>query len=273
MDPRVTPANTRVAHESLRGQVDAPVYTKGTWRRISVGVVDILKAPGGPRNRQALWGERVLELEIHDGFAFVRAEKDGYVGYIAAACLTDDAEATHWVSSLGSHLYPAPDMKHHEVDTLSFGARVTIMGAVNRFLETDTGHFVPTAQLSPVGAVRDDVVASAELFLGTPYLWGGNSRAGIDCSGLVQAALLAAGHDCPGDSDMQEMLGTAIADGATLERGDLLFWKGHVALVVDQTRMIHANAYHMAVAYEEIDAGIARIKAQGDGPITARRRL
>ncbi|MDE9449509.1 C40 family peptidase [Aliiroseovarius sp. Z3] len=273
MDPRLTPANSRIAHESLRGQIDAPAYTQGKWRRVAAGVVDILKAPNGPRNRQTLWGERVLELENHDGFAFVQAEKDGYVGYIASACLMDDAQATHWVSSLGTHLYPAPDMKQHEVDTLSFGARLTIVGAVNRFLETDTGQFVPTSHLSPVGARCEDTVANAELFLGTPYLWGGNSRAGIDCSGLVQAALLAVGHDCPGDSDMQEGLGSAIADDTPLERGDLLFWKGHVALVVDQARMIHANAFHMAVAYEEIDAGIARIETQGDGPVTARRRL
>lgn len=273
MDARLTPANARVAHESLRDQVDAPEYTQGTGRRIAGGVVDILKAPNGSRNRQALFGERVLQLEDHDGFAFMQAEKDGYVGYIASACLTDDVRATHWVCTLGSHLYPAPDMKQHEVDALSFGAQVTIVATANRFSETDTGLFVPTTHLCPVGTPHGDTVTNAELFLGTPYLWGGNSRAGIDCSGLVQAALLAAGYECPGDSDMQETLGTAIAEDAPLERGDLLFWKGHVAVVVDQMRMIHANAYHMAVAYEDIAAGVARIEAQGDGPVTARRRL
>ncbi len=273
MDPRLTPANSRIAHESLRGKVDAPAYTQGTWRRVGTGVVDILKAPGGRRNRQALFGERLLHLEDHDGFAFVQAKKDGYVGYVASDRLMDDAQATHVISAPGSHLYPAPDFKQHEVDSLSFGARVTVTGMTNRLSETDTGQFVPTAHLAPVGAPLGDAVTVAELFLGTPYLWGGNSRAGIDCSGLVQAALLAAGHDCPGDSDMQETLGTGLAKDAPLERGDLLFWKGHVALVADQTRMIHANAFHMAVAYEEIDAGIARIQSQGDGPVTARRRL
>ncbi|MCK8483383.1 C40 family peptidase [Aliiroseovarius sp. S2029] len=273
MDPRLTPANTRIAHDGLRGKVDAPAFTRGTWRRVATGVVDILKSADGPRNRQALMGERVLQLEDHEGFAFVQAEKDGYVGYVASAQLTDDAQATHWVCTPGTHLYPAPDMKQRELAALSFGARVTVVGTVNQYSETDTGCFVPTVHLAPVGATKDDVVANAALFLGTPYLWGGNSRAGIDCSGLVQAALLAAGHECPGDSDMQEALGHALDDTAPLERGDLLFWKGHVALVVDPTRMIHANAFHMAVAYEGINEAITRIEAQGDGPVVARRRL
>ncbi|MCK8464575.1 C40 family peptidase [Aliiroseovarius sp. S1339] len=273
MDARLTPANDHVAHQSLRGIVDAPAYTDGTWRRAGVGVADILRAPNGARNRQALFGERVLQLDDRDGFAFVQAERDGYVGYMSSSCLTDDGSTTHWVSNLGSHLYPEPDFKQRAIDTLSFGARVTVVGASGRFAETDAGLFLPKAHLSSTDEKRPDIVATAELFLGTPYLWGGNSRDGIDCSGLVQAALLAAGHDCPGDSDMQEALGTAIAKDAPLQRSDLLFWKGHVAIVVDGTQMIHANAYHMAVAYEDIQEGIARIEAQGDGPVTARRRL
>ena len=273
MDTRLTPANDHVAHESLRGTIDAPTYTSGTWRRVAVGVADILRAPNGTRNRQALFGERVLQLDDRDEFAFVQAEKDGYVGYVAAPNLTDDALATHWVSNLGSHLYPEPDFKQHQIDTLSFGARVTVVGTSNRFAETDTGLFLPKAHLCPVAEKRPDIVATAELFLGTPYLWGGNSRDGIDCSGLVQTALNAAGIECPGDSDMQEALGGPIAAGTPLQRGDLLFWKGHVAIVVDGSRMIHANAHHMAVTYEDIDAAIARIEKQGDGPVTGRKRL
>ncbi|WP_289040776.1 NlpC/P60 family protein [uncultured Aliiroseovarius sp.] len=273
MDARLTPANPHVAHDSLKGQVDAPTYTSGEWRRVGVGVTDLLRTPDGPRTRQTLFGDRLLQLEERDGFAFVQSEKDGYVGYVAASDLVDDRQPTHWVSALGSHIYPAPDFKRHEVHNLSLGARVTVVETSGAFARTDTNLFVPTAHLSPLSDTRADIIATAELFLGTPYLWGGNSRAGIDCSGLAQAALLAAGHACPGDSDMQEGLGKAIPANQPLQRGDLLFWKGHVALAVDDKMMIHANAHHMAVAYEGLDDGIARIKAQGDGPVTARRRL
>lgn len=273
MDARLTPANPYVAHESLKGQVDAPSYTSGEWRRVGVGVADLLRTPDGPRDRQFLFGDRVLQLDERDGFAFVQSEKDGYVGYVAARDLTNDGQPTHWVSALGSHMYPAPDIKRHEVHALSLGARVTVVETKGAFARTDADLFVPTAHLSPLSQMQPDIVGTAELFLGTPYLWGGNSRAGIDCSGLAQAALLAAGHACPGDSDMQESLGKSIPADEPLQRGDLLFWKGHVALAVDDTTIIHANAYHMAVAYEGVAEGIARINAQGDGPVTARRRI
>lgn len=273
MDSRLTPANTHVAHSSLRGLVKAKTFVDGNWRCVAVGVADILKTPNGARSRQALYGERLLVLDDRDGFAFVQAEKDGYVGYVASSALMDDTAATHWVCNLGSHLYAAPDFKQRELDVLSFGAQVAVKETGERFAQTTAGHFIPKAHLAPIDERQSDTVATAEKFLGTPYLWGGNSRLGIDCSGLVQAALIAAGQPCPGDSDMQEAIGTAIPDDTPLQRGDLLFWKGHVALVVDKTQMIHANAYHMAVAYEDIDQGIARIEAQGDGPVTARRRV
>jgi cell wall-associated NlpC family hydrolase len=132
---------------------------------------------------------------------------------------------------------------------------------------------VPKPHLRPISHPFRDPVTVAQLFFGTPYLWGGNSAFGIDCSGLVQAALLACGIACPGDSDLQAALGNTVPDDAPMLRGDLIFWKGHVAMVVDDQTLIHANAHHMAVAYEPIDAAIARIKAQGGGTVTGRRRL
>ncbi len=272
-DPRLTPANPRVAHDSLRGLVTAERFTPGMLRRVVTPVADILRTPGGPRDRQALFGEQVLMLEEHEGHAFVQAERDGYVGYVAVTSLGAAQPATHWVSAAATHFYPEPDFKTRELMGLSFGARLTIVAEQGRFAETAEGWFVPKAHLKKRGDRLRDPAQTAALFLGTPYLWGGNSRAGIDCSGLVQAALLAAGLDCPGDSDMQEKIGRALPDEGPLARGDLLFWKGHVAMVFDHERLIHANAHHMAVAFERIDAAITRIADQGDGEITARRRL
>jgi cell wall-associated NlpC family hydrolase len=158
-----------------------------------------------------------------------------------------------------------------ETASLTLGARLTVLGAQGKFSETNLG-FIPTCHLRVIGDWFDDPVDVAQKFLGTPYLWGGNSRAGLDCSGLVQASLLACGKACPGDSDLQQALGRDIPQGAPLQRGDLLFWKGHVATVLDASRMIHATGHAMAVVIEETAAAIARIAAQGGGPVTHRRR-
>ncbi|MEQ9258686.1 MAG: NlpC/P60 family protein [Roseovarius sp.] len=272
-DPRVTPANARVAAERLRGQVEAPRYTEGSLRRIAVPLAELLRAPGGARDRELVMGEAVTHYDTHEGWAFVEARRDGYVGYLPADSLADAPEPTHRVSAHATHLYPVPDFKAHERAALSHGALLQVLSTGPRFAETPQG-FVPAAHLSPLDELETDPVSVAALFLGTPYLWGGNSSFGTDCSGLVQMACLACGLPCPGDADMQEAeLGHALPEDAPLRRGDLLFWKGHVAWVAAPDMLLHANAYHMAVAFEPLEAALARIAAQGDGPVTSRKRL
>lgn len=272
-DRRLTPANGRVAHLSLKGRVAAERYVAGEPARIAVALTDLLARPDGPRDRQVLMGERVTVLDRDEGFAFVQADKDGYCGYLPEVALAGDRAATHWVAAPATHLYRAPDLKTPEVALLTMGARLTITAEHPRFLETADGLFAPRPHLRALGDWAAAPVAVAETFLGTPYLWGGNSRAGIDCSGLVQAALLACGIPCPGDSDMQAAaVGAALPEGAPLRGGDLLFWKGHVAMAVSPDRLIHANGFHMAVAHETTAAAIARIAGQGEGAVTAHRR-
>ena len=146
---------------------------------------------------------------------------------------------------------------------LSLGARLSISKIDGKFAETTDGRFVPATHLLPIGEVLDDPASVAEMFLGTPYLWGGNSRSGIDCSGVVQASLLACGKACPGDSDLQyEALGAPVDEGSGYRRGDLFFWKGHVAMAVDGERIIHANGFRMAVTYEGIAEALQRISEQ-----------
>jgi len=272
-DRRLLPANGRVAHVSLKGRVAADRYVAGAPARIARPVTDLLSRPDGPRDRQLLLGEPVLVLERLDRHAFLQAAKDGYCGYVALDALGPDVTVTHRVIAPATHLYATPSIKRHEVTGLSFGCLLAIAGQDGRFGVTDQGLYVPAVHLGPIDERQDDPATVAEMFLGTPYLWGGNSRGGIDCSGLVQTALLACGVPCPGDSDLQWVaVGRQLAAEDGLQRGDLLFWKGHVAMVTGPDRMIHANGFRMAVTYEGIEEAMARIRAQeGDTYLGARR--
>jgi cell wall-associated NlpC family hydrolase len=272
-DRRLTPANGRVAALSLAGQMAADRYVAGEARRVTVPVTDLNRAPGGPRDRQLLYGATVTVFEDRDGWSFLQSARDGYVGYVARTTLGPARDATHMVATPATHLYRDEDVKSPDLAHLSFGARVTVLHEGRRFWETPEG-FVPKSHLRPLDRPFADLVTVAQAHFGTPYLWGGNSILGIDCSGLVQAALLACALPCPGDSDQQrDALGHSIAPDTPPERGDLWFWNGHVGLVVDPTTLIHANAHHMAVAYEPLAAATLRIAAQGDGPVIARKRL
>jgi hypothetical protein len=168
-----------------------------------VPLADLRRRPEGLRDRQAAMGEEFLALEDRDGWTFGTLMRDGYAGWVQTAKLGHPVAANYMVAVRGTHLYPAPDMKREAVAALSFGARFRIVSETDRFMETSAGAFLPKPHLRPLERPFRDPVTVAQLFFGTPYLWGGNSGTGIDCSGLVQAALLAAGLPCPGDSDLQ----------------------------------------------------------------------
>ncbi len=271
MDRRLTAANDRVALDALRGSVAAPRYVTGEAASVATSVADLRNAPSGNRDRQLLWGEAVTVIERQDGWAFVQAAKDGYCGYVDQNALGAAQVPTHRVAVGASHLYVAPRVQAPDIAALSFGSLVTVIGSEGKFAQTPQG-FIPMVHLRALDRPFPDTVAVAEMFLGTPYLWGGNSRAGIDCSGLVQAALLACDKTCPADSDQQRVVGDELPDGSPLQRGDLLFWKGHVAMAVDAARLIHANGHTMSVAYENTTDCIARIlQHEGLGVLMRRR--
>lgn len=241
--------------------------------RIALPVVDLLRAPAGPRERQLLCGESVTVLQQDTDWAQVQAAKDGYTGFLPCSALAPAQQASHWISAPASHVYSQADFKSRDTAALSFASQLRVSGFEGRFAITDQG-FVPKAHLTPLGQYLNDPVAVAKSFLGTPYLWGGNSRFGIDCSGLVQMACLACAIPSPGDSTPQEhALGYLLPEGSAYQRGDLLFWKGHVAWVYDPDTLLHANVHAMAVALEPLQSAIQRIADQGDGPVTAHKRL
>lgn len=270
MDRRLTPATPRVAHSSLRGKVDAPAFTDGRVLHVSAPLANLCVTPGGARDRQLLLGESFTVIDREAGHAFGFAVKDGHCGWLEQTALAETAQPTHWVAAPATHLYPEPRVQAPELASLSLGARVAVLATGEKWTETTQG-FIPTPHLRALGNWAGDPVALAESLLGTPYLWGGNSRAGIDCSGLAQLAYGLCGIGIPSDSDLQQATGHPVAEGAE-QRGDLIFWKGHVALIVDETRLIHANGHSMSVAYEGRAACIARILAQENRPVIARRR-
>lgn len=271
---RLVPARADLAAAHLRGRVTAAAFVAGEPRRVTAPLLDLTASPdpAAERATQLIHGETFTVYEERDGLAWGQAALDGYVGYVEARHLGRVAGAGRRVTALWSHLYARPLARSAVEHELPFLAEVPVSGTSGSFARLRGGGFVPFAHLLPVA--DDDFVAQAERFLGVPYLWGGRSARGIDCSGLVQVALVATGRQAPRDSDMQaSLLGEEIAAKAPLRRGDLVFWKGHVGMMRDRETLLHANAHHMAVAAEPLAAVAARVTATGGGAITARRRL
>jgi cell wall-associated NlpC family hydrolase len=272
-DRRLTPANGRVAARHLQAIVVAESYVDGVAKRVTRPIVDLCPKPDARRDRQLLLGAGVTVFEDRDGWSFVQADADGYVGYVQSDALGAATTPNFRVATAATHVYETESFKSSDRMALPFGAQVQVIDERQKMYETPQG-FIPKKHLCSLDMPFDDPVTVAQLYFGAPYLWGGNSTVGVDCSGLVQAGLQACGIFCPGDSDMQQTdLGHDIAPDAPLKRGDLMFWKGHVGIMVDADVLLHANVHHMATTYEPIASAIVRIKAQGDGDITARKRL
>ncbi|MGM0583356.1 MAG: C40 family peptidase [Pseudomonadota bacterium] len=274
-DPRLTPAREDLAAEHLRGEIAVPRYAAPRRARVARGVLPLRCRPGaGPLDAELLYGTEVDVYEEADGLAWVQSARDGYVGYVPSDGLMESGLApTHRVAATLTHLYPGPDLKAAPLEYLPLTAELS--GRIEGdWLVTPHG-CVPARHVAPVETRAADWVAEAERFLGVPYLWGGSSALGIDCSALIQVARHSAGHACPRDSDMQAALGEPLPGPAPergLRRGDLVFWRGHVGVMRDAETLLHANAHHMAVASERLAEAVARIAATETGGPTFFRR-
>ena len=279
-DRRITPHRPDLADERLRGSVEAERFSSGKPMRVVEPLAALRRSPSpdAPLDTEALMGERVTAYDEHEGFTWGQLAADGYVGYLPSAALGAlVAEPTHRVAALRTFIYPGPSLKLPPTGFLSLGAQVAVTGTEGDYARLDGGGFIHAAHLAGIGTGEPDFVAVAERFVGTPYLWGGKSSLGLDCSGLIQVALAAASIAAPRDSDMQEReLGEAVEIGpdlSGLRRGDLVCWKGHVGVMLDEERLLHANGHHMAVAVEPLREAAERIRLKTFGPITSVKRL
>lgn len=275
LDRRVTAARPDLAAAGLEGRVEAARFVSGSRRGVIEGAAPLRRAPspGASLETEALYGEAVVVYEERDGWAWAQLERDDYVGFLPVGALGAPVEPDHRIAVPRSFAYPGPSIKLPPALALSLGARLAIVARDGDFAVTAEGLHIYDGHLVPLAAKAPDFVAVAECFLEAPYLWGGRTSAGIDCSGLVQTALAEAGVKAPRDSDMQEAaLGAPVAcdeNLTSLRRGDLVFWKGHVGIMRDTQTILHANGYAMRVASEPLRAARERTS----GPITSIRRL
>jgi cell wall-associated NlpC family hydrolase len=275
LDLRITPLRDGVASRALEGLARAEVYLEPKPRACAAPAAAIRRAPDTASEQmdQLLFGEvfDVLE-EATRGFAWGQARRDGYVGFVEAAALAGPpTEPTHRISALRTYAFEQPSIKSRAWGPYSMNALVRVDAEEGRLCKVESAGWMAAEHLAPIGTFETDPAAVAERFVGAPYLWGGRESLGLDCSGLVQQALFACGLSCPRDTDQQEAAFRPIAP-SKFGRGDLVFWKGHVAMGLDGERIVHANAHHMMTAVEPLEAAMTRIAAAGAGEPTSFRR-
>ncbi len=278
LDKRLNAYRNDLADIKLKGKVDAPLFREGNLMQMSAPIATLHRAPAldAPQETQVLFGELVHVFDVTKGWAWVQLKRDSYVGYVQQEFLSGKMhEATHHISVPSTLLYTKPSIKVQPVQFLQMTAQVSVTAIQDQFLELATGGFIFAQHASPLTETKLDFVTVAEQFLHTPYLWGGKSAHGTDCSGLVQTSLHACGTECPRDADMQEAeLGSPLLinniDG--VKRGDLIFWAGHVGIMQDETTLLHASGHQMMVVSEPLAAVNERTKAQGK-EITRIKRL
>jgi hypothetical protein len=271
-EPRTTPARPDLADSRLQGIVRAAAYALPRAMRCRAPAAALRRGPDlrAEQEDQLLHGELFDVVEEQGAWSWGQAPRDGYVGFIASDALGAAAGLpTHWVRALRAYGFERPQKKAAFRGPYALNALVAASGrAENGFLDCGETGWIFEAHLERIGRFETDAAAVAERHLGAPYIWGGRDSQGLDCSGLVQQALLACGRACPRDADLQLDFFRRPVERAQLGRGDLVFWPGHVGMMLDGERMIHATDRYMAVAVERLEDAIRQIGAE---PVALRR--
>jgi hypothetical protein len=272
VDKRLTPARPDLAAAHLKGVVDAPRFADG--EKFSVGVsraaLRLRPSEDAPQDSELLFGESFTVYDCAHGWAWGQAANDLYVGYLCQDALTKVFAADARVTALMAPVFSAADLKMPVRDLLPLNAAVPVLARQGDYVQIGAGRYLHQRHLLPI--MDKDFVAVAERFLGVPYVWGGKTAAGLDCSSLIQIALQAVGKAAPRDTDMMEQALGDVVSLSSIKRGDLVFWKGHMGVMLDEARLLHANAFHMAVAIEPLIEALARID-KIVGPVTSIKRL
>ncbi|MDE0533065.1 MAG: NlpC/P60 family protein [Albidovulum sp.] len=273
-DPRFFACNGEVAASELRGIVEAKRFVDGEQGQFTGPFTPLTSLSGDETATQALFGERFRILDDRGGRAFGQLSRDGYVGYAPSKFLGAVKSSTHRITVLSSHFYSAPDLRSPVRQGPTLGGELRAVAERNGFLEVENQGFIPSRQASELIDRPTDYVSVAEKFAGAPYLWGGKTCFGIDCSGLVQLAMHETGLQCPRDSDLQEReFSTRVAKCESGKRGDLAFWKGHVGIFLDTGTILHATAHTMDVAVEPFARVRKRIDSLESHPFLGVRRI
>lgn len=280
LDRRLHAYRDDLADARLEGQVEAARFVEATRWQVGVGLAPLRREPSPEAGlvSELVFGETVLVYEDRNGIAWMQNETDGYVGYTDSAALSPAVHPpSHRVTAIHTCLFAEPHIRAPARAVLPMGSALCVTGSEGRYSRLATGGWVPTQHIAEEGSFERDLVAVAERFLGVPYLWGGRSSRGLDCSGLTQLSLARCGIRALRDSDMQEAsLGAPVpfdGDESVLRRGDLVYWKGHCGIWVDNERFLHANASDMAVAYAPLREVIAWIEKIEGKPVSSVRRV
>jgi len=271
-DKRVTPVRADLAAAHLKGKVDAPRYAEGKKFSIGAGRAALRVRPtdDAAQDSELLFGESFTVYDRANGWVWGQAANDLYVGYLRESALMTPFTAEANVTALMAPVFAAADLKTPVRELLPLNAAVPFKGRQGDYVKIADGAWLHQRHLEPLG--QKDFVAVAKRFVGAPYVWGGKTAAGLDCSGLIQTALQAVGKAAPRDTDMMEKALGELTALSQVRRGDLVFWKGHLGVMLDESRLLHANAFHMVVAIEPLDVAVERIKAVA-GPVTSVKRL